>query len=84
MLNVDLLELEVGYGLIPLVDASQHGELLTRIQSIRRQFALDIGFIVPPVHIKDNLQLNHRTSTPSSSKGSRSAAANCSPATFWP
>ena len=58
MLNVDLLELEVGYGLIPFVDSSQDGELLTRIQSIRKQFALNNGFIVPPIHIKDNLQLN--------------------------
>ncbi len=57
MLNVDLLELEVGYGLIPFVDASQDGELLERIQSIRKQFALNHGFIVPPIHIKDNLQL---------------------------
>jgi len=58
MLNVDLLELEVGYGLIPLVDANQDGELLGRIQSIRKQFATNNGFIVPPIHIKDNLQLN--------------------------
>ncbi len=58
LLNVDLLQLEVGYGLIPFVDANQDGELLTRIQSIRRQFALNNGFIVPPVHIKDNLQLS--------------------------
>ncbi len=57
MLSVDLLELEVGYGLIPMVDAAQDGELLTRIQSIRKQFALEMGFIVPPIHIKDNLQL---------------------------
>lgn len=57
LLNVDLLQLEVGYGLIPFVDASQDGELLVRIQSIRRQFAMSNGFIVPPVHIKDNLQL---------------------------
>jgi len=58
MLNIDLLELEVGYGLIPFVDSAQDGELLTRIQSIRKQFALNNGFIVPPIHIKDNLQLN--------------------------
>ncbi len=58
MLNVDLVELEVGYGLIPFVDAAQDGELLTRIQSIRKQFAVTTGFIVPPIHIKDNLQLN--------------------------
>ncbi len=57
MLNIDLLELEVGYGLIPLVDSTQDGELLPRIRSIRKQFALDSGFIVPPIHIKDNLQL---------------------------
>ncbi len=58
MLHVDLLELEVGYGLIPFVDAGQDGELLNRIQSIRKQFATNNGFIVPPVHIKDNLQLS--------------------------
>lgn len=58
MLNVDLLELEVGYGLIPFVDSNQDGELLNRIQSIRKQFAQNSGFIVPPIHIKDNLQLN--------------------------
>jgi flagellar biosynthesis protein FlhA len=57
MLSVDLLELEVGYGLIPLVDANQNGELLPRIKSIRKQFALEFGFIIPPIHIKDNLQL---------------------------
>ena len=58
MLNVDLLQLEVGYGLIPFVDSAQDGELLTRIQSIRKQFAINNGFIVPPVHIRDNLQLS--------------------------
>ncbi|KAB2889475.1 MAG: flagellar biosynthesis protein FlhA [Desulfobulbaceae bacterium] len=58
MLNVDLLQLEVGYGLIPYVDSAQDGELLTRIQSIRKQFAINSGFIVPPVHIRDNLQLS--------------------------
>jgi len=58
LLHVDLLELEVGYGLIPLVDSNQEGELLPRIQAIRKQFALDLGFIIPPVHIKDNLQLS--------------------------
>ncbi|GAB4165773.1 MAG: flagellar biosynthesis protein FlhA [Geothermobacteraceae bacterium] len=57
LLHVDLLELEVGYGLIPLVDAGQDGELLPRIQAIRKQFACEMGFIIPPVHIKDNLQL---------------------------
>lgn len=57
MLKIDLLELEVGYGLIPFVDVVQGGELLGRIRNIRKQFALEMGFIVPPVHIKDNLQL---------------------------
>lgn len=58
MLHVDLLQLEVGYGLIPYVDSAQDGELLSRIQSIRKQFAISNGFIVPPVHIRDNLQLS--------------------------
>jgi flagellar biosynthesis protein FlhA len=54
---VDILELEVGYGLVPLVDALKEGELLERIRSIRNQFAMKMGFVVPPVHIHDNLQL---------------------------
>ncbi len=56
-LTVDLLELEVGYGLIPFVDAQQDGQLLSRIRSIRKQFAMESGFLVPPIHIKDNLEL---------------------------
>ena len=54
---LDLLELEVGYGLVPLVDAAQAGELLDRIRYIRRQYAQKMGFIIPPIHIHDNLQL---------------------------
>lgn len=54
---LDMLELEVGYGLVPLVDAAQEGELLERIRSIRKQYAQKMGFIVPPIHIHDNLQL---------------------------
>ncbi|MBI2177720.1 MAG: flagellar biosynthesis protein FlhA [Candidatus Tectomicrobia bacterium] len=57
LLQVDLMELDVGYSLIPLVDARQNGELLDRIRSIRRQFAHDVGLVVPPLHIRDNLQL---------------------------
>ncbi len=57
LLGVDSLELEVGYGMIPLVDASQGGDLLERIKMIRRQFAIDMGFILPSIHIRDNLQL---------------------------
>jgi flagellar biosynthesis protein FlhA len=53
----DLLELHVGYGLVPFVDHTQGGELLERIRAIRRQTALDLGFVVPAVHIRDNLQL---------------------------
>jgi flagellar biosynthesis protein FlhA len=54
---LDILAIEVGYGLIPLVDAAQNGELLDRIKSIRHQMANEIGIIVPPVHIQDNMQL---------------------------
>ncbi len=57
ILTPDMISLEVGYGLIPLVDQHQSGELLDRIKSLRRQFALDMGLIVPPIHIRDNLEL---------------------------
>ncbi len=57
LLSLDAMELEVGYGLIPLVDVQQDGSLLEKIKSIRRQFAMEMGFIVPPLHIRDNLQL---------------------------
>jgi flagellar biosynthesis protein FlhA len=81
MLNVDLLQLEVGYGLIPFVDSAQDGELLTRIQSIRKQFAINNGFIVPPVHIRDNLQLSPNQYT-FSLKGVRVAEAEMLPGHF--
>ncbi|MBF0389577.1 MAG: flagellar biosynthesis protein FlhA [Desulfamplus sp.] len=58
LLNVDTIELEVGYGLIPLVDKQQDGMLLGRIKAIRRQFATEMGIIIPPIHIRDNLQLS--------------------------
>lgn len=57
LLPLDLVELEVGYGLINIVESDQSGDLLERIVSIRKQFALDLGIIVPSVHIRDNLQL---------------------------
>ncbi|MFZ9596708.1 MAG: flagellar biosynthesis protein FlhA [Bdellovibrionia bacterium] len=57
LLNVDLLELEVGYGLINIVDVDQNGDLLERISNIRKQFALDMGIIIPPLRIRDNLEL---------------------------
>ena len=54
---VDILGLEVGYRLIPLVDRNQDGELLKRIKSIRKKFAQEIGFLPPQIHIRDNLEL---------------------------
>jgi flagellar biosynthesis protein FlhA len=57
MLPLDLVELEVGYGLINIVESDQSGDLLERIVSIRKQFAVDMGIVVPSVHIRDNLQL---------------------------
>jgi flagellar biosynthesis protein FlhA len=55
-LELDPLSLEIGYGLIPLVDGTA-GELLGKIKAMRRQLATELGFVVPPIHIKDNLQL---------------------------
>ncbi len=54
---VDVLQLEVGYGLISIVDSNQKGDLLDRIQAVRKQFAQDFGIVVPPMSIRDNLQL---------------------------
>ncbi|HIJ68126.1 MAG TPA: flagellar biosynthesis protein FlhA [Deltaproteobacteria bacterium] len=54
---LDILELELGYGLIPLVDESQSGDLLPRIKAIRQQLALEYGILVPALHVRDNLQL---------------------------
>ena len=54
---IDPLGLEVGYGLISLVDTSQGGELLQRIKMLRKQLALEMGFVMPAIHIRDNLQL---------------------------
>jgi flagellar biosynthesis protein FlhA len=57
MLDLDTMELEVGYGLVRLVDTAKGGDLLERITLIRRQVAVDLGIIVPPVRIRDNMQL---------------------------
>jgi flagellar biosynthesis protein FlhA len=57
LLSVDPMELEIGFGLIPLVDEAQGGDLLDRITMIRRQVALDLGLVVPPIRIRDNMQL---------------------------
>jgi flagellar biosynthesis protein FlhA len=57
LLHIDPLELEVGYALVPLVDESQRGDLLRRIGLMRKQVALELGIIVPPVRVRDNIQL---------------------------
>ena len=57
LLDLDLVELEVGYGLVNIVDSSQDGDLLERITHLRKQFVLDCGVIVPSIKIKDNLDL---------------------------
>ena len=57
LLNIELVELEVGYGLVNFVDADQNGDLLERISHIRKQFVLDWGVIIPPIRIRDNLEL---------------------------
>ena len=54
---VDTLGLEVGYRLIALVDKARQGDLLGRIKGVRKKFAQDVGFLPPPVHIRDNLEL---------------------------
>jgi flagellar biosynthesis protein FlhA len=55
--QVDALGLEVGYRLIPLVDRSQDGDLLKRINALRKKFAQEVGFLLPAVHVRDNLEL---------------------------
>lgn len=57
LLSVDTMEIEIGYGLVQLVDASRGGDLLDRISMIRRQLAVEIGIVVPPIRIRDNMQL---------------------------
>lgn len=57
LLEVDKLELEIGYNLIPLCDVNQGGDLLNRITLIRRQIAMDLGLIVPSIRIRDNIQI---------------------------
>jgi flagellar biosynthesis protein FlhA len=57
LLKVDTLELEVGFGLVALVDAGQGGDLLDRISAIRRQLAEELGFVMPPVRIRDNMTM---------------------------
>lgn len=58
LLHVDPIELEFGYGIIPLADANQGGDLLDRVVLIRRQIALELGCLVPMIRLRDNIQLN--------------------------
>ncbi|MBJ8056679.1 FHIPEP family type III secretion protein, partial [Bacillus cereus] len=58
LLQMDAIEFEFGYGLIPLADANQGGDLLDRIVMIRRQLALELGLVIPVVRIRDNIALN--------------------------
>jgi len=55
--EVDVIGLEVGYRLIPMVDKNQSGELLNRVKGVRKKLSQDLGFLIPPVHIRDNLDL---------------------------
>ncbi|WP_298440416.1 flagellar biosynthesis protein FlhA [uncultured Ferrimonas sp.] len=59
--HVDIIGLEVGYRLIPLVDKGQDGELLSRIKGVRKKLSQEFGFLIPPVHIRDNLDLGPST-----------------------
>jgi flagellar biosynthesis protein FlhA len=63
MLKLDELSLEVGYGLVPLVDVNQGGQLLARVKALRQNLAQHLGFIVPPVHITDNVRLKPKEYT---------------------
>ncbi len=60
LLEVDPMEIEIGFSLIPLVDSEQGGDLLDRVSVIRRQTAVELGIIVPPIRIRDNMQLGPR------------------------
>jgi flagellar biosynthesis protein FlhA len=58
LLNLDTMEIEIGYGLVQLVDAARGGDLLDRVAMIRRQLAVEIGIVVPPIRVRDNMQLD--------------------------
>jgi flagellar biosynthesis protein FlhA len=63
LLKLDELSLEVGYGLVPLVDQTQGGQLLARVKALRQNLAQQLGFIVPPIHITDNVRLKPKEYT---------------------
>ena len=58
VMPVDIISLEIGYRLIPLVDKNQGGQLMTRIKGVRKKLSQELGFLIPSVHIRDNLDLN--------------------------
>lgn len=58
LLTVDALQIELGYGLVPLADTRKNGDLLERVTGVRRSFAQDMGMIIPPIRVRDNLQLS--------------------------
>ena len=60
LLKMDDLSLEIGFQLIPLVDEKQGGQMLARVRALRRQLSADLGFLIPPIHISDNLRLKPR------------------------
>ncbi len=60
LLKMEELTLEIGFQLIPMVDEKQSGQLLSRVRTLRRRLAVDLGFILPPIHITDNLRLKPR------------------------
>ena len=57
LLQVETLELEIGYRLVPLIEAENGGDLLDRIAQIRRQVAMELGFVLPSIRVRDNLQI---------------------------
>lgn len=61
VMPVDMIGLEVGYRLIPLVDKNQGGQLMARIKGVRKKLSQELGFLIPSVHIRDNLDLNPTT-----------------------
>jgi len=63
LIQVDTMELEIGFALIPLVDPTQGGDLLDRVTMLRKQIALEYGLVVPPIRIRDNMQLPSNTYT---------------------
>ena len=83
VLKLDDLMLEVGVGLVPLVDAKQGGQLLARVKSLRKNLAQQLGFLVPSIHITDNLSLKER-STSSICAAWKLRAGRCSATACWP